>query len=394
MSNKKEVLFVVNHLTIGGAQKSLIEALRAIDYEQYDVTLYLRKKRLDLLSEIDSHVTVVVNEDTTAYYRQPSALWSAMRAKACRLLGNKSAASRIERSMEDRIRQKRLANEAKRYFAGKHYDVAVSYMQGYPAELIADHIEADRKILFYHSSTDEVHEVHERILPCYDTVVAVNQSVKDVLTQFYPAHTDKIRVLENYVNADVIHAAAQKNVPVLHPDQKRLCSCGRMSPVKGFDLAVEAARILKEKGVPFVWYFVGDGPERAKLESLAHAYGLDEDVVFAGMQTNPYPWMAGCDVYVQPSYEESFGLTIAEAKILCCPVVSTKTMGGIDQIIHERNGLVTEITPQGLADGIERMLCDGDLYAHVRATLEKVDHSRDFEAYRSLWASLLGGDGV
>jgi hypothetical protein len=93
---KKEVLFVANHLTIGGAQKSLIWALRAIDHEQYHVTLYLRKKRLDLLSEIHPDVTVIANEDNTAYYRQPRALWQALRAKVCRLFGCKDAAVRIE----------------------------------------------------------------------------------------------------------------------------------------------------------------------------------------------------------------------------------------------------------------------------------------------------------
>ena len=394
MSERKEVLFVVNHLTIGGAQKSLIEALRAVDHEQYHVTLYLRKNRVDLLSEIDPRVTVVVNKDTTAYYRQPSAVWRGLRAKVCRLLGNKSAAERIEWKMEDGIRKKRLSNEARRYFDGKHYHVAVSYMQGYPAELIADHIRSDRKILFYHSSTDEVHEVHERILPLYDTVVAVNRSVRDVLTQFYPTQAGKIRVLENYVDADVIRTAAQKEKPFLVSDKKRLCSCGRMSPVKGFDLAVEAARILKEKGVSFVWYFVGDGPERASLESRAHGYGLDEEIVFAGMQTNPYPWIAGCDVYVQPSYEESYGLTIAEAAILHRPVVSTNTMGGKAQICNEKNGLLVEIPAESLAEGIRRMFIDRDLYEHVCNVLEGVDHSRDFALYRARWDSLLGGDGV
>lgn len=394
MSERKEVLFVVNHLTIGGAQKSLIEALRAVDHEQYHVTLYLRKNRVDLLPKIDPRVTVVVNKDTTAYYRRPSAVWRGLRAKVCRLLGNKSAAERIERKMEDGIRKKRLSNEARRYFDGKHYHVAVSYMQGYPAELIADHIEADRKILFYHSSTDEVHEVHERILPLYDTVVAVNNSVRDVLTQFYPTQAGKIQVLENYVDANVIRTAAQKDKPFLVSDKKRLCSCGRMSPVKGFDLAVEAARILKEKGVSFVWYFVGDGPERASLESRAHGYGLDEEIVFVGMQTNPYPWIAGCDVYVQPSYEEAHPLTVMEALILCRPVVSTATVGGRHMVPQEQFGLVTEITAPALADGIARMLRDGDLYEHVRAELDRIDHSRDFATYRALWASLLGGDGV
>ena len=394
MSEKKEILFVANHLTIGGAQKSLIWALRAIDHERYHVTLYLRKKRLDLLPEIDPRVTVIANEDDTAYYRQPTAVWQTLKANVCRLVGRKAAADGIEQTMEERIRLKRLDCEARRYFDGKHYDVAVSYVQGYPAELIATHIEADRKILFYHSSTDEVHHIHERILPHYDTVVAVNRVVRDMLAAAYPQVADRLDVLENYVDAEAVRKASEVQVLLPNEGSIRLCSCGRMSPVKGFDLAVKAARTLKEKGLAFVWYFVGDGPERAALETLVHEYGLDDQIVFAGMQNNPYPWIAGCDVYVQPSYEESYGLTIAEAKILCRPVVSTKTVGGMDQIAHEQNGLLTEVESSALADGIARMWQDVALCESIQEALRQMDNTCDMEMYASKWSRLLGGGAV
>lgn len=394
MCAKKEILFVANHLTIGGAQKSLVWALRAIDHEQYHVTLYLRKKRLDLLSEIPSAVTVIANEDPTAYYRHPRALWQTLKAKVCRLLGRRAAAERIGTAMEEEIRLKKLAYEAKRYFNGKHYDVAVSYVQGYPAELIATHVEADRKILFYHSSTDEVHSVHERILPCYDTVVAVNCVVRDMLAETYPGVADRLDVLENYVDAEAVREAAEAHTMLPHTEKTCLCSCGRMSPVKGFDLAVEAARILKEKGVPFVWYLVGDGPLRSELEDQVRTYGLEDQVVFAGMQSNPYPWIAGCDIYVQPSYEEAHPLTVMEALILCRPVVTTATTGGRHMVLQERYGLVVDINAAGLADGVERMVRDRELWERVRGELTQMDHSRDLDIYQSKWTTLLGGDGV
>ena len=72
---KKQLLFVINHFTIGGIQKTLISALKAIDYNKYDVTVYLRKNRTDLLPFIDERATVVVNDDTNKYYRKPRAVW-------------------------------------------------------------------------------------------------------------------------------------------------------------------------------------------------------------------------------------------------------------------------------------------------------------------------------
>ena len=75
--------------------------------------------------------------------------------------------------------------------------------------------------------------------------------------------------------------------------------------------------IVKEKNIDFGWYFVGDGPERTKLENKITEYGLMNNIIITGMQENPYSYIGACDIYVQPSYEESFGLTIKEAQILC-----------------------------------------------------------------------------
>ena len=68
---KKKLLIVAHHLTIGGVQKSLISALPTLDYEKYDITLYLRKNRTTLLPYVDKRVNVIINDDKTKYYRKP-----------------------------------------------------------------------------------------------------------------------------------------------------------------------------------------------------------------------------------------------------------------------------------------------------------------------------------
>ena len=86
-----------------------------------------------------------------------------------------------------------------------------------------------------------------------------------------------------------------------------------------------------------------------------------------GMQPNPYPYMAAADIYVQTSRFEGFGLTIAEAKILGKPIVSTNFDVVHDQLKHEVNGLIAEMTPESLAEevlrfiGVEASLVEGEL---------------------------------
>ena len=71
---KKKLLIVAHHMTVGGVQKTLISASKAIDYDRYDVTLYLRKNRTDLLSLVDGRMNVIINKDPNRYYRKPFAL--------------------------------------------------------------------------------------------------------------------------------------------------------------------------------------------------------------------------------------------------------------------------------------------------------------------------------
>ena len=137
--------------------------------------------------------------------------------------------------------------------------------------------------------------------------------------------------------------------------------------LKGYDLAVETARILKSKGLKFKWNFVGDGGERPAVEELIKKYHLENEIMLWGMQPNPYPYMAAADIYVQTSRFEGFGLTIAEAKILGKPIVSTNFDVVHDQLKHEVNGLIAEMTPESLAEevlrliGVEASLVEGEL---------------------------------
>ena len=73
---KRKVLIAVHQLNLGGVQKALISALNAIDYSKNDVTLYVRKNRTDLLSEVNPNISrIIINQDKTKYYRKPYAIW-------------------------------------------------------------------------------------------------------------------------------------------------------------------------------------------------------------------------------------------------------------------------------------------------------------------------------
>ena len=387
---KKKILIVAHHLTVGGVQKSLISALKVLDYDKYDVTLYLRKNRTDLIDFIDSRVKVVINEDSHHYYRKPYAIALQAKELLYKLINNKVKAEQAKDALAEKIVEDSMQYEHSTYFNSQHYDIAVAYVQGYIAGFVAEHISADKKIVFFHTSTDDHHEMHERVLSEFDTVVALHKEQQALIEKWYPEAKEKIKIVGNYSDGDFVK---QQSVvyEIKKEDRLCLCSCGRLAGVKGFDLAVQAAEILKNHGYDFMWYFVGDGPERKSLEKMISDKDLKDRVIITGMQKNPYPYMAACDIYVQPSYEEASPMTLSEVFILCKPVISTATVGGKKLIDDGANGLLCDISAEAIAQAIMDLANNKSMTKTIIENLELRDNLSELDLFRTQWENVLKG---
>ncbi len=387
---KQKLLIVAHHMTIGGVQKSLVTASKALDYDKYDVTLYLRKNRTELLPFVDKRIHVIINKDPNHYYRKPYAVILQFKALVAKLFGKKNTANKFNDSLEEKIREDAMKYEMKTYFGNTHYDIAVAYVQGYVALFVDKCINADKKIIFYHTSTNDNPEIHNAVIPDYTTVAALHEQLKALIEEWYPDSKGKIKIVENYTDKELI-TEQSKEFSIPGTEKTVLCSCGRFAPVKGFDLAVNSAKNLRENNVDFIWYFVGDGPERNNLEKKISEYGLENNIVITGMQKNPYPYMAGCDIYVQPSYEESLGLTMLEAHRLGKPVITTATVGGCKLVENGKNGLICEINPDAIAESVINLIDDKEKYNDIINNLKSTDYSHEFEKYKEQWNALLEG---
>lgn len=384
--NKKKVIIIVHQLNIGGVQKALIAALNAIDYSKNDVTLYVRKNRTDLLPLVNYNVSrIIINQDKTRYYRKPYSVWLQ-----CMLLITKN--QKYLNKLNDYIITSQMKYEKKHYFSDDiNYDIAISYIQSYTAKFVDENVKAKRKVMFYHGSTDEFHDVNEKVMQHFERIYCVSKGAQKAVQGLYPQYVDKIDCLENYVDAESVRQKANEFVPDYPKDKLILCSCGRITSVKGYDLAVGAAEILKKNGLDFKWYFVGDGVDRPKVESLISEKQLDDYIVITGLKDNPYPYIKNCDIYVQPSYEEAHPLSIIEAQVLDKPIVSTATVGGQSIIKDGENGVIAEINAESIAQKIFSIYQDKDLQKSIQNNLAKIDYTKDYQRFRNEWKKLLEG---
>ena len=367
--SKRKVLFITPSLCQGGIEHSQILMLNMLDKNKYDITLFLYLEDLTLLPLVPKEVKVVLNKDTAHYFRRPKAVWLQFLNKVCSILNLKNMSLKLSERLRLYIHEQKAKHPAKKMFTHEKFDVVISNAVGICTEM-ALYIPAEKHYVFFRSSVDLHHDLLAKLFPKYTGIIAVSEGVRQMLCQTYPEVKNKIMLLENYVDAAQIYEKANSKEDNMYFDLAAdfllLCSCGRLSKEKGFDMAVEAASILDRKGYKFKWYFLGDGDERKYIEELIQKYSLEDKVIITGFMDNPFPVIKKCDIYVQPSYEESYGRTIKEALILGRPVVSTETVGGKTVLENGRLGKLAKINAQGVAEAVEELIADNNLRESYR----------------------------
>jgi glycosyltransferase involved in cell wall biosynthesis len=136
---------------------------------------------------------------------------------------------------------------------------------------------------------------------------------------------------------------------------------GRLTPQKRLDLAFAALKLAHERGVVSRVTVVGDGPERARLMTLAGGLGLGDVVRFAGhVAANDVPRFLACaDVAVMTAHHEGLGLAAAESMIQGVPTVVCSDGGGLlDVVPGSGGGRIVAPTAQAVADAVAELVGD------------------------------------
>ena len=349
---KQNLLFVMDGMKIGGVEVALLSVLHRLDYQKYDVDLLLLHDDLELLEHVPHQVRVL-------HYAQmpqgnPTPAIGGMYAiyRLCRSLpGLKRFAPRLSRRVGDMLQGAKVRKNIR-----KHYDAVIGYKQGEAEAFAARYFNCRNKIVFYHHGLLIDEELHQECYAKVDKIAAVSQGVAEMLKQRYPMYAHKITVIANHIDADAVLQKA-KTYPVEKPAALCLATVGRFVKEKRYDLAVAAAKYMKDQGKSdFLWWLIGDGTELENIRKQIADAGLNDMVLLMGSMENPMPYIAAADVYIQPSDGESFGLAMQEALILDTKVVTSKTIGGMLLVQDGHNGFYVNQTAEDIAAGIQKAL--------------------------------------
>ena len=374
MKNKKKIIFVAQALWIGGIETALVNLINKLDYNKYDVTCLITQNYLDMAERLTENCRLIVaDRNSLVTFTEPYKF-----KKLYNILEEPQVATPFRRLIWRILNILFKALEIHLYscyikeqLKDESFDTAVIYSDR-TAEIAVKAINAKKFLMFYHHGAMRK-EYHDRYgYEKSEKIVAVSDNIAQKLKEYRKKYANKIVTVNNVVDIDSIIEKSQEPIEegLFSENKFNIVSCGRLAKEKGFDLAVEACKLLAENSHTNInWIFVGDGPERENIEKQIALYGLGDYIKLVGMKKNPYPYIARADLFVQPSRIESFGLSIAEAMVLDVPVLSTQTDGAKEIFAVKEVGLLCKISSEDIFKGIEKVKNERPKYTNANFVL-------------------------
>jgi len=180
-------------------------------------------------------------------------------------------------------------------------------------------------------------------------ITAISQATNNALVKYENFPRWKIRTLYNGIRENnpielkgfLTEAKTLRQELGLGVDTLVFGTISRLDPIKNQDMMIRAFALTRTQYPGCHLLIVGDGPERAKLESLADELSMRQHITFTGFMVDPKPWFAVIDIFLLPSLSEGTSMTLLEAMAFAKPSIVTDVGGNPEIVATEKTGLVT-----------------------------------------------------
>lgn len=368
----KKLLFIINTLGCGGAERAMLNLFSALDSNKYEISLFVLTGQGELRRELPENVRLLNKK-----YKEVSVLTkkgrrlltlSVLKAgigkalflrRAPYIIKNFLIMRKKGKIMPDKLLWRLLSDGAPKI--QEEYDLAVAYLEGGATYYVADYVKAKKKAAFVHIDYEKAGYTRELDLDCYekfDRIFTVSDEVKEHFLSVYPEYENKTSVFNNILNQERIKKMAEQGEGFNDGFKGlRLLTVGRLTRQKRYDVAIEAMKLIKEKiSMPIRWYVLGEGDLRQELEQQIKSAGLENDFILMGVKENPYPYYKGCDFYVHATEFEGKSIALQEAQILGKPILATDCSGNREQIENGTDGILCELDPGQVCEQLLYMI--------------------------------------
>ena len=345
---KHKVLFLIESLSGGGAEKILTTLLQHINYNYFDVTLCCICNVGKYLNEINPNVHYTF------------------------LLPSPNNLTRFQKFIYQ-IKYKLIYNWLPlkwvyQWFIPHHADIEIAFVEGFATKLLAHSTNKKaKKIAWIHIDLEQFHwtqsifqdiKEEENVYQKYNQLITVSETAKIGFQRKFKNASTPIKTLYNPIHSQEIIDKSKLIIPL--PSKKkesiRLVSIGRFTKQKAYIRLLNIINQLNTLKYPIELWLLGDGEQRNLLEKYIKENHLENVVTLWGFQDNPYAYLAQCDLFVCSSISEGYSTAVTEALILGIPVITTDCSGMDELLKGGECGIITKNSEEALYIGLKQLL--------------------------------------
>lgn len=351
---RKNVLFVIESLCGGGAEKVLTTLLKHLDKSKYNITLCTIINTGNYIDEVKPYVNYISVISLPHNQYILDRIWYAIKYKLVYELLPISWVYKL--------------------FIPKGNDIEIAFCEGFTTKLISKSSNKKaKKIAWVHIDLKQnpwpqklgiYRNIEEETLTYskFNSIITVSKTVKQSFKDVY-GQAEKTITIYNPIDIHDIKQKGRENINGYNKSVMNLVTVGRLIPQKGYDILLQVVARLKNEGYKFVLRILGEGTDLEELLRYKEQYGLQGYVELMGFKKNPYPYIANSDLFICSSRSEGYSLVIAESLVLGIPVLSTYCSGPNELLDEGKYGKLVKNSNDGnnLYEGLKQFLKNKEL---------------------------------
>lgn len=362
----KKVLFLIESLAGGGAEKVLTTLVQNIDKNRFDVTVCAISgggKYEDAVRQCVSYQAIL--DDPISGNTVRKFLYKVKHHLVYRWMP---------------------LSWVYRLFAPQGNDVEVAFVEGFTTKLLSH--STNRKAKMYAWVHIDLHQNHwtrrvyrdleeeSEAYARYAHIIGVSDTVVAAFHQEFSKVDVPTATIYNPIHSVTILRDSQEPVALKRPESILMVTVGRLEPQKAYMRLLKIMKRLTDERVDVKLWVLGDGTERGLLENYIEEHHLQENVSLLGFQANPYKYLHMGDLFVCSSRAEGYSTAVTEALILGLPVITTDCSGMAELLKDGECGMITENDDEALYVGMKQLLSDEAMLNHYRQ--KAVERGKEF----------------